>query len=219
MAASNAEPERRPRRRYDATGRRERAARTRATIYRAAFELFSERGYAGTTIADIAAAAGVSSETIHKMGPKSSLLDGAREVAVFDDSDIASVGDTDVMGRVAAQGSFPAAVEVLVDFYAVSNRRAARFWVSWRAAASEEPAVAEAWQVEMASARRAFEASIAFGRSRGWLRDDVEDQELAATLWLLASAETYVRLTADAGLDEDGYRAWLRRSLLEQLGS
>src|SRR6476620_9949317 len=53
-------------RRYDTTGRRDRAMRTRANILKVAEELFLRNGYAATTVAAVAAAAGVSVETIYK---------------------------------------------------------------------------------------------------------------------------------------------------------
>jgi AcrR family transcriptional regulator len=51
---------------YDASGRRAAARQRRKNILDAAFELMLERGYAATTIAHIASAAGVSPETIYK---------------------------------------------------------------------------------------------------------------------------------------------------------
>jgi AcrR family transcriptional regulator len=53
-------------RRYDATGRRAQAERSRASVIDAARDLFLAQGYAATTIASISARAGVSVETIYK---------------------------------------------------------------------------------------------------------------------------------------------------------
>ena len=53
-------------RRYDITGRRDRAHRTQAHVLMVARELFLRDGYAATTVAGVAAAAGVSVETIYK---------------------------------------------------------------------------------------------------------------------------------------------------------
>src|SRR2546427_12008974 len=52
-------PHVKPPRRYDSTRRRAQAAQTRQDILKAALQLFLESGYAGTTINDVAAAAGV----------------------------------------------------------------------------------------------------------------------------------------------------------------
>ena len=52
-------------RRYDATRRRQAAARTRTAILDAARELFTERGYAATPMTAIADRAGVALDTVY----------------------------------------------------------------------------------------------------------------------------------------------------------
>src|SRR5712691_921508 len=52
-------------RQYDASKRREAAARTRGAILKAAQALFGERGYAATPMAAIAAQAGVALDTVY----------------------------------------------------------------------------------------------------------------------------------------------------------
>src|SRR5436305_1375281 len=64
-----------PRRRYDATRRRQHAEKTRSRIVEVAERHFVEQGYAPTSIAVIAADAGVSVDTIYKTyGGKAGLL-------------------------------------------------------------------------------------------------------------------------------------------------
>src|SRR5213592_3038843 len=55
-----------PKRRYDSSGRQAQARRTRQVILDTAQRQFLDGGYAATTIAAIAAEAGVSVETIYK---------------------------------------------------------------------------------------------------------------------------------------------------------
>src|SRR5919106_1538377 len=55
-----------PKRRYDSTGRQAQARRNRQAILDAAQRQFLEGGYAATTIAAVAAEAGVSVETVYK---------------------------------------------------------------------------------------------------------------------------------------------------------
>ena len=76
-------PDTTPRRRYDASRRREQAAATRHRIVEAAAELFVERGYAGTTIPAIAAGAGVAVETVYRSAAgKAGLLAAAVQAAL-----------------------------------------------------------------------------------------------------------------------------------------
>ncbi len=55
-----------PRRRYDSAGRREQARRNHDRVLDVALELFLRDGYAATTVAAVAAAGGVSPETVYK---------------------------------------------------------------------------------------------------------------------------------------------------------
>jgi AcrR family transcriptional regulator len=73
----------RPRRRYDASKRRERATQTRIRIIDAAGRVFLERGYAGATIPAIAAEAGVAVETVYRSAAgKAGLLAAAVQAAL-----------------------------------------------------------------------------------------------------------------------------------------
>jgi AcrR family transcriptional regulator len=68
------------RRRYDSTSRRARARQTERAIVDAAERLFMRDGFQTTTIAAVAAAAGVSAETIYKaFGGKTGLVRAIRE--------------------------------------------------------------------------------------------------------------------------------------------
>src|SRR6188768_4457455 len=72
-----------PRRRYNSPLRADQARQTRSRILDAAYRLFAERGYAATTIAAVADAAGVSSETIYlTLGGKRGLLENVIEMAI-----------------------------------------------------------------------------------------------------------------------------------------
>ena len=72
-----------PKRRYDGSGRRAAARATRGRILAAARTLFLERGYAATTMAAVAEAAGVSVETIYlSVGPKAALVRYLVEMAL-----------------------------------------------------------------------------------------------------------------------------------------
>src|ERR1700754_3430673 len=59
---------------YRSQLRQQQAEATRSRVLAAAAELFAAEGYARTTLAKIAAAAGVSAETVQGQGPKAALL-------------------------------------------------------------------------------------------------------------------------------------------------
>jgi AcrR family transcriptional regulator len=79
---------------YHSPLRAKQAAETRRSVLAAALELFGAHGWAGTTLAMIAARAGVSVDTIHVIfRTKSALLLEVFEVAIVGDDDEARMAD------------------------------------------------------------------------------------------------------------------------------
>ncbi|PVZ03427.1 TetR/AcrR family transcriptional regulator [Actinomycetospora cinnamomea] len=78
------------RRRYDTSSREHQAALTRRQIARVAVAQFVERGYATTSVASIARAAGVSAQTVYNgFGTKAALLKEGYDLALAgDDADV-----------------------------------------------------------------------------------------------------------------------------------
>ena len=73
---------------YDATRRRDQARQRQQVVLDAAQRLFFELGYAATTITAIAAAGGVSPETVYKsFGGKPGLVKALRDRALLGDGD------------------------------------------------------------------------------------------------------------------------------------
>jgi TetR/AcrR family transcriptional regulator, regulator of cefoperazone and chloramphenicol sensitivity len=100
------------RRRYDSPRRRDQARATRAAIAAAARGLFMERGWAGTRVRDVAAAAGVAEPTVYAVYGSKSGLALALIDAVADAADLgaqeaglaAAAGDP--AGQLAAMAGF-----------------------------------------------------------------------------------------------------------------
>ncbi|MEO6877080.1 MAG: helix-turn-helix domain-containing protein, partial [Gemmatimonadaceae bacterium] len=111
-------------RRYDVTGRRAQAERTRAAVLEAAERLFLADGYTPTTVASIAAAAGVSAETVYKAfrgkpglvaAIRKLRLAGAGPVHAEVRSDGVRAGESDPRRLVARWGQLTAEVAPLVS--------------------------------------------------------------------------------------------------------
>ena len=88
MSSPAADPPAVPKRRYNSNRRAMQAAQTRGDVLAAAIRLFTAAGWAGTTISAVAAAAGVSVETVYSgFGSKKGLLRAAMDVAVVGDAE------------------------------------------------------------------------------------------------------------------------------------
>ena len=114
----------RKRRAYDASGRRAQAERTRGAILEVAERIFLSEGYAGTTVAAVAAAASVSVETIYKgFNGKAGLVRALRDLRLAGRgpvhaearSDRASHDATDAREIVAKWGRLAAEVAPMVS--------------------------------------------------------------------------------------------------------
>ena len=106
------------RRSYDAAARRARGdadrAKTRDRIVSAAQELFIANGYRATSMAAIAAAAGVSSQTIYlAIGSKAAVLQSVSDRVILG-GEAAAVADLGWVHRLAAEDDPHAQLRILV---------------------------------------------------------------------------------------------------------
>ncbi len=199
------------RRPYNSERRREAALQTRKRILEAAAARFVEHGFAGTTIAAVAADAATAAETVYAaFGSKVALLEAILRAAARGEEGT-EILEQEGPARVAAAATQR---EQLALFAEDITRRLARTGpllgvVS--AAAASEPALAEL-------ARRIHEARLANLRTlpevlerHGSLR--LEAEQASETIWALASPELYLLLTEQRGWSRTRYAEWLAGSL------
>ncbi|RSM39353.1 TetR/AcrR family transcriptional regulator [Amycolatopsis balhimycina DSM 5908] len=191
------------RRRYDSPVREARARRTRAQVIATAGRLFAERGYAGTSMRQIAAAAGVSLETVTQTGRKPELL-----LAAFRDG---FAGDPDAVNLDALAGpAGPADLPAVVSRVASGVRGSLPIWRAFTTAAAADPAVA-AVRAELALARRA--EIVERLEAAGMAASD----RLADAIGLIASHEAYDHLTGVCGWGHEEYVTWAAAAINAQL--
>jgi TetR/AcrR family transcriptional regulator, regulator of autoinduction and epiphytic fitness len=132
------------RRRYDASGRQAQAKENRGRVLAAATRLFVEQGYAATSVAQVAAAAGVSAPTVFAhFTSKANLLKLAVETAIVGDDEPVPLHDRPAMRQVREGDT---AEEVLRRFAEAATEIAARsfpIYVVVRGAADADPEIAE----------------------------------------------------------------------------
>ena len=106
-------------RRYDATRRRQSAARTRAAILDAARQLFSEDGYAATSMTAIAARAGVALDTVYaSVGRKPELARLLIETAISGSSQAIPAEERDYVQAIRTAAD----AETKIAIYASAMR-------------------------------------------------------------------------------------------------
>ena len=195
---------------YDNSARQALSRDTRQRIIDAARALIVERGYRATTIADIAASAGVHVDTIYELvGRKPVVLRELIEQAL---SGTDHPVDAEQRGYVQAIKAEPDPARKLT-IYASAVRaiqgRMAPLFLALRDAAATELEAQHVWQE--VSQRRAANMRLlvrdlqaAHGLRTGLSIDDAADM-----LWATNSSELYVLLTLERGWSADQYEAWL----------
>jgi len=185
-------------RRYKSRVREDQARRTRETILRAAQRQFLDTGYAATTMAAIAAEAGVSVDTIYKtFGGKPGLvraiyergLKGRGSVPAYQRSEAIRMRESDprtIMrkwGRLAAEvGTEVSPIQLLV-----------------RSAAGSDPDAAALLKEIGAHRLKRMRDVARFLADRGYLRDGVSVAQAADVMWTCTSAELYELLVLQRG--------------------
>lgn len=202
------------RRRYDSAGRQRQAEASRAAIIATAGRLFVERGYASTSISDIAAAAGVSPRTVFgSFGSKPQLLKHALDAAIVGDAEPVPLHQRPGMRRFHAATTFASACSHLADLFAeVAPRTYGIFNVVHRAA-DADPQIA-ALEQDLDAQRWTGVGYIAdtFARLLD-VSDPAAMRQLRDTLWLLGSPLQYGLLVHNRGWSVAAYRAWMAAAL------
>jgi AcrR family transcriptional regulator len=196
--------------RYVSPLREAQAAQTRERVLDAAVATFRTSGYSGTSLAQIAKAAGVSVETVKQLGPKSSLL-----LAAFGHAFTGIDADLPLSQQTALDW-----IRALPDeqftrgwlgFVADANGRVAQLWPRLLEASSADADVATRLDALQANRRQDMDAVVAMLRERGLCRSTRTDGQLAAELSFVISPESYAQLVLDSGWSEQSYRDWLVR--------
>ena len=202
-------------RRYDATGRRRAAAARRDRIVGCAHRLFLAEGYAGTTVAAVAADAGVSVETVYKaFGGKTGLVR-----AVWDRA-LQGTGPTPAEHRSDAVSSTAEDPRQVIATWARLSAEvgatAAPVLALVRAAALVDPEAAELLrEIDAARLRRMTHNAEALDRG-GHLRPGL-DVRRAAEIMVVTSGLLYEPLMIDAGWSEGEYVDLVERLLAAAL--
>ena len=182
-------------RRYRSPQRRERAAATRLSVLAAARDLLQDRGYAGTTVADVARLAGVSVDTVYaSVGRKPELVLAVIDMVLGGAAQPVPADQRDYVQAIRSEPTARGKIEVYAGALARLIPRTAPLQEALRKAGDTDAACAATWR-RLVSRRAAnmllFAAEL---RSTGDLRGDLSDQEVADIVWSTNAAEYWLLL-------------------------
>jgi len=210
-----------PARRYDASRRRAAALETRRAIAEAARQQFVKDGYAATTMAAIAASAGVSHETVYAMfGPKPALLRYLVEIAISGTDEPVPALERESTRAMQAEPDPERMMAMFAHVVRLLQERLAPLFEVLNTGAQTD-ADLKIYADELAARRaRDMRLLVAELASRGGVRSGLSLDIAADVVWIFNSPEFYLLCVRDRGWTPDFFEQWLfdsfRRLLLPE---
>jgi AcrR family transcriptional regulator len=199
-----------PPRAYRSEQRRAQAALTRRRVLEAATEVFVAKGYAASTMREVAARAAVSVPTVELLfGTKARLLKAAIDVAIAGDAEPVAVLDRDWARTASRATDDEELLGMIADVLAAAQQRSAGLVLAVFEGARSDADLAE--QSTALVAQRAGTAAWIVERlaDLGPLRADISSQEAVDTVWLLMDPAIFERLTRHRQWSVEQYRRWI----------
>jgi AcrR family transcriptional regulator len=206
------------RRPYNSPRRREQAAETRRQILHAAQRLFERDGYATTSMAAIASAAGVSLKTVYlAFETKSGLLRALWHLLLRGERDSIPVGEQPWYQAVLEEPDPERQLRLNMRNSRMVKARAGAMLEVIRSAASGDRDIGALWsriQTEFHDNQRAIVQSIA---AKGALAPELDVATATDIVWALNHPNLYALLAGERGWSPERYEQWLGDLLCSQL--
>ena len=188
---------------------------TRARILAAATRLFVRDGYLATTMATIAAEAGVAVQSLYlRFGSKLAILSAALDVAIVGDDEPVPLLERPWM-RELRQADGPGAVRLLVvQVRRVLERTYPLYAVMQSAAAGEAGALLADNKHQRFEGERAVAGELC---AKSGFAADLSVDRAADLLYALLSEEHYGLLVAERGWSPEAWEAWCIDTLVQVL--
>ncbi|MEP7017750.1 MAG: TetR/AcrR family transcriptional regulator [Actinomycetota bacterium] len=197
--------------------RSQRAQETRARMLRSAYELFTERGYPATTMADVAKRAGVAVQTVHfTFGTKGALLQHAYDYAVLGEGNQVPPDQQPWYTEFRSATEPRTALKILVENVSTVMSRSAPLDDFVRSASYEPDAARIRNHAEMMR-RQAWSAMVEHLSATFGLADDLTTQQAVDILMLLMSPTSYNTLTGEYNWSPAEWQTWCVASISGQL--
>ena len=203
---------------YDASGRRAQARARRLAVVLAARDLFERDGYRPTTIAAIAAQAGVSAESVYKgFGTKAALAKAVFDLELAGDDQPVPVAERPAMEAVRDEPDVRRKIALFAAGLAERQARSALVTILIRDGRHVDNALAPIWE-KMHD--EGLGGMTVLGRhllETGQLRAGIELDEVRDALWNYLAIDHYERLVLSQGWSLGRYSRWLAEAITTAL--
>ena len=203
-------------RKYSSAVREEQAARTRARILDAAAELFLERGYARTTMKDIAVQADVARDTVHAIfGSKARVLTALIDYRLVPDGSVTNVTQLPEALAIKDEVDQRKQIELFAKFIAGISTELRPVFEILRTASAVEPEMAKVFEEMDQFRMNNMQTYASWIAARGPLR--VSTRQAGEIIWALASLDVARMLCDELGWTESQHARWLSDTLIRTL--
>jgi AcrR family transcriptional regulator len=203
-------------RKYSSAVREEQAARTRTRILDAAAELFLERGYARTTMKDIAVQADVARDTVHAIfGSKARVLTALIDHRLVPDGSVTNVTQLPEALAIKDEVDQRKQIELFAKFIASISTELRPVFEILRTASAVEPEMATVFEEMDQFRMNNMQTYASWIAARGPLR--VSTRQAGEIIWALASLDVARMLCDELGWTESQHARWLSDTLIRTL--
>lgn len=191
----------------------ERRAQTEMRLVETATALFVDRGYAATTLAEVAEHAGLAPRTLYlRFRSKADLLRRCIGVAIAGDDGEATIAERTWMTETMTASTLAERLRLMAAVTATLMSRSGDLLDVAQQAAATEPAIAAAAQAGREETRRVLGEFWRQSDKDGLLPPGCDIEWLTETATLLAHADTFLLLRKTVGWEISGYQDWLERT-------
>jgi AcrR family transcriptional regulator len=188
---------------YHSPLRARQAAQTREVVLAAATRLFTERGWAATTLAAVAEQAGTAVETVYAgFRSKSGLLTAVIDAAIVGDDEPVPLAERSQYAQLDA-GSRQERLAAAAHLVALTHDRSVALLRTLQEAAASDSAAAARWAKYEDDRRTMIAGGLGLVLGRRAAEDQVD------AVWAIASPEVFGKLVMDRGWSVDRYQQWL----------
>jgi AcrR family transcriptional regulator len=198
--------------------RRQRAEATQRRIAKTAYALFCEQGYAGTTMAQIAEAAGVAVQTVYfTFHTKPALLSRAYEVAVGGEEAPVAPHLQPWHAAMRAESDIASALRAFVTGSGEILRRVTPLYFAARVAADADAEAARVMAFNENGRAAGYREDLQLLRTKAELRPGLSLERATDLLLLFVGMDVYHALVDGRGWSHDEWIDWTVPAVAEQI--
>jgi len=203
---------------YDADRRRQQARARRLAVVRAARELFERDGFRQTTITAIAAAAGVSAESVYKnFGRKANVAKAVFDLVIAGDDEPVPIAQRTASPAMREEPYVRTKIALFIDGLAQRQAQSAKVQILIRDGRHVDDALIPVWATLHEEGLTGMTMLGQHLFDTGQLRQGIDPEEVRDVLWNYLAIDTYERLVLFLGWPLERYTQWLTQAITAAL--